>query len=120
MVVKGNKQLLQVVKLSCTILPGLKRLDRENDAGAYTPEEFAQKRKELRAKMGELRNTERQEHEARRRSQEHQRAITSMQELLPHIRGWISGEDPLTVRFHLSRIITITAHPEKTVTVSLV
>lgn len=97
----------------------LKRLDEENDAGAYRMEEFIEKRKTLLAREIELLDEERQKELAARQAVERVEMFQTMRDIAPYFPRWIVEEDAALVRFHLSRVVRITVSPDKIATVEL-
>jgi len=99
----------------------LKRLDEENDAGAYTVSEFAEKRKTLLAREAELQDEERQKQLAARQNVERVEMYQTFKDIVrdPDFPKWITARDPAIVRFQLSRVVRMTVTPQKIITVEL-
>lgn len=98
----------------------LARLDQENDAGAYTPVEFAEKRKALRAREGELLDDARQKMETQRRQESRAESLETMKQLAAVFPEWIREEKPSVVKFTLAAAgIRFIVTPQKTLTIEL-
>jgi len=93
----------------------LRRLEQAYDAGAYTPMEFAEKKKGLKARQEELQDAQRQQADARRRIADKQRSLNTLREILPGIHKWIAERNPRIVNFHLAKVVKLTVSPDKTI-----
>jgi hypothetical protein len=94
----------------------VKRLEQAYYQGeAYTPLEFAARKKELDARRDALLDEKRQKDEAERRQAGRERARLAVQDLLPYLEKWIENEEPRQVAYLLGRIVRLTAYPDKTI-----
>lgn len=90
------------------------------DAGAYTPQVYAELRTKKLARLEELKNEEFETEAKRRQVSDRDALLTSMRELAPGFHYWITSHDPRSVNFDLSRIVILTAYPDKTIKVEQV
>lgn len=95
----------------------IKRLDDAYNADAYTPEEYAEKRKALLTQKSDLQDEQKQAELSRRRDADKIRSVRTMKDLLPHFPRWVAEADPREVKFHLSRLFKMTAYPNKKIKV---
>ena len=101
-----------------------KKASLDDQARAARPEafrtnEYTDKRKTLLAQLDKLKDDEYQTAEQLRRQAEREQVVRSMSDLLPHIHDWIARYDPPRVKFHLSRVVRLTVHPDKRITADL-
>ena len=90
------------------------KLDEENEAGAYTVDEFVAKRKQYKIREAELLDAERQREEAESRANDRQQLTLTMREIAQAFPRWLVEHDPSEVRHLLSRTVKITVMPDKT------
>lgn len=95
------------------------RLEQAYESGAYTVEEFTAKRKAYKAREVELLDTERQKAEVERHKSEQAELVLKMRDLIFGLPEWVTNGDPAEVRYHLLRVVKVTAYPDKRVTVEL-
>ena len=113
---------LDVAQVTDRELQALRRrmakLDEENEAGAYTVDEFVAKRKQYKIREAELLDAERQKQEAEARAGERVRLAQSMREIAQGFPRWLVEHDPSEVCHLLSRTVRIVVNVDKTVQVS--
>jgi hypothetical protein len=90
----------------------LARLDEENEAGAYSTNEFVDKRKKLLARLTELENDEKRKQEIDQETARRVMILNTMHDLLPGMHIWIRQDDPRVVKYYLSLTVKLTAHPK--------
>lgn len=103
-----------------TIRRRLQRLDQENDAGAYTPLEFAERRKQLKARETELQDEERQQQIAKRKRTEQESNLLTLRELASVFPEWVVSVKPTEVKHALASAgVYIIVNPNKTIKVEI-
>jgi len=92
----------------------IRRLDAAFRAGSHTPEAYAIERQSLLAKQIDLLDEQKQEEETKRRNAQREQDYQTMADILPNVDRWIIKK-PQAVKLHLSRTVSLTAFPDKTI-----
>jgi len=94
----------------------LRRLDAAYlEAGTYTATEYADLRKKLLDRKTKLADQKQQAQAARQREIERLQLHQTMRDLLPNLHAWLTEQSPAVVKYYLSRMVNLTAYPNKTI-----
>jgi hypothetical protein len=92
-----------------------KLTDTFRTTDAYTPDAYADEMRKIRSRRAELENEQRQLEEAQSKANDRRETISTVRELVPYIHQWIGEEKPSLVKYILSKTVTLTAYPDKTI-----
>ncbi len=91
----------------------LSRLEQAYFAGAYTPVDYATKKRELESERDKLQNEQHQKASAERRASKREKADMTIRQILPHVDEWLTLDEPASVAYWLGTVLRFTAHPDK-------